>query len=221
MARKKLEIQASEDQLGRMYNAFKSGAPLSLALAAAGISLATYYYWLAVASIVVTAKSQQELEEIEKLAQSGVNIQQVRDMAMSQQESRKTALNGYVEPNEESLLRYKNNIKFRKYADQCYAIINECSRLRAEFATGQLNAIKLSTLKKNAINPSGAMWWLERNMPDQFAKPSDKVKEAEDKPGLVPSIEVEFIDPNTDDTKQRLLDIENQILHDMKGDGKA
>ena len=221
MARKKLEIQATQEQLDRMYSAFKSGAPLPLALTAAGISLATYYYWIAVASIVVTVKSQQELEELDKLAQSGINIQQVRDLAMAQQDTRKTALNGYVEPNEESILRYKNNIKFRKYADRCYDIVSECSRLRAEFAADQLKAIKLSTLKKNAINPSGAMWWLERNMPDFFAKPSDKVKEAEDKPGAVPSIEVEFIDPDTNDSKDRIKAMEQEILNSMKGDGKA
>ena len=66
------------------------------------------------------------------------------------------------------------------------------------------------------------MWWLERNMPDFFAKPTDKAKENENAaPVKVPSIEVEFIEPNTKEQRQRLLEMETDILVNMKGGVKA
>ena len=66
------------------------------------------------------------------------------------------------------------------------------------------------------------MWWLERNLPDFFAKPGDKAKEQESsEPVLVPSVTVEFVDPEKSDTQQRLLDMEQQILNDLKGGGEA
>lgn len=222
MAKKKLEIKATQEQLDRMYNSLKSGAPLQIALKAAGISLTTYYYWVAIASIVVAVKTQAEIEEIEALANSGVSLQEIRDMAANATKGRKTGVGTYIEPSAESILNYKNNKRFKKFADQCYEIVSKADSIRSEFATSQLATIKLSTLKKNGINPSGAMWWLERNMPDFFAKPSDKVKDQENQEApSVPSVSVEFIDPNTTDTQQRLLDMEQRILDDLKGSDKA
>ena len=66
------------------------------------------------------------------------------------------------------------------------------------------------------------MWWLERNLPDFFAKPGDKAKESENEPKpTTPSIQVEFVDPATPSNQQRLLDMEQQILKDLKGTGEA
>ena len=114
------------------------------------------------------------------------------------------------------------NRKFKKFADQCHSIILECDKARSDFATLQLLKIAKSTDKKNGVNPSGAMWWLERNMPDFFAKPSDKAKENEtEAPLSVPSIEVEFIDPGTSVNQQRLIDMEEQIMKDLNNGGKA
>jgi len=221
MAKRKLEIKASEEQLQTLYNSLRAGAPLQLALQRAGISVATYYYWAAISSIVVAVKSQEEIEEMEELANSGVSIQIVRDMAQAATSRGKKSVGTYIEPSQESILQYKNNKKFRAFADQCREIISECDRIRADFATMQLIKIAKSTDKKNGVNPSGAMWWLERNMPDDFAKPSDKVKDQDVDPTIgVPSIEVEFIDPETSSTQQRLRDMEEEILKDLQG-GKA
>lgn len=221
MAKRKLEIKASEEQLNVLYESLGAGAPLQIALQSAKISMATFYYWVAISSIVVTVESQAEIEEIEELANSGVSIQNVRDLAQAAVKGKKTGVGAYIEPSQESVLQYKNNKKFRKFADQCHDIISKCDKARSDFATNQLKTIKLSVLKKNGVNPSGAMWWLERNMPDFFAKPSDKAKDQDaDSTVGVPSIEVEFIDPETSATQQRLLDMEEQILKDMNG-GKA
>lgn len=222
MAKRKLEIKATQDQIDTLQETLKAGAPLHLALQRAEISVATYYYWVAIACIVTTVKSQQEIEEMEELAKSGVSISNVRDLAQATTKGKKSGVGIYIEPSAESILTYKNNRKFKKFADRCYEIVTACDKARSDFATDQLKLIKLSTLKKNNINPSGAMWWLERNMPEQFAKPSDKVKEDENSSVVgVPAIEVEFIDPNTRDSTQRLIDMEDKILSELKDGGKA
>ena len=221
MARRKLEIKATDEELARMYESLRAGAPLQLALQRANISIATYHYWVAIACIVSTVKDQEEIEELEEIAKSGVSISNVRDMAQAASKGRKTGVGIYIEPTAESIIAYKNNRRFHKFADRCYEIVTTCDQARSDFAIFQLSKIARSTDKKNNINPSGAMWWLERNMPDFFAKPSDKAKEQEtSEVPSVPAIEVEFIDPDTNDSRQRLIDMEEKILSEIKG-GKA
>lgn len=221
MARRKLEIKATQDQLDNLKKSLGIGAPLPIALQKVGISMQTYYYWVAIASIVKAAKIEEELDEVEKLAQSGVSVNEIKELTESISKSRKTGVGVYIEPSAESVLQYKTSRKFRKFADQCYDIINACDMARGDFATAQLARISQSTHDKK-INPSGAMWWLERNLPDFFAKPSDKAKDQEGsgEVGEIPSIKVEFVDPNTPDQKQRLADMEAEILSEQKG-GKA
>lgn len=222
MARRKLEIKITDEQINTLQISLAAGAPLDLALQRVGVSLATYYYWVAIASIVVVVKDREEIEELEAIANSGVSVANIREMAANSKKSDRQAVGAFIEPSEASILAYKNSRKFKRFADRCFEIIDGCNRKRAEFATAQLSKIARSTEKKNGINPSGAMWWLERNMPDQFAKPSDKAIESETANNTsVPAIEVEFIDPNTKENRDRLLDMENEILNDMKQGGKA
>lgn len=222
MARKKLEVKATQEQLNKLYDSLKAGAPLQIALQRASISTATYYYWIAISSIVVAVKTQEEIEELENLANSGVSIQEIRDMASFESHGKKSDIGSYIEPKAESLLQYKNNRKFKKFADQCYEIIQTCDVLRSDFATMQLLRIAQSTAKKNGINPSGAMWWLERNMPSLFAKPSDKVKDPDNtETAPIPSIQVEFVDPGTTTNLDRLAEMEKKIFDEMNGGDKA
>lgn len=222
MAKRKLEIKASEEQIDTLHKKLAAGAPLQLALQSAGISIATYCYWVAIASIVITVKDQEEIDELEALAQSGVSVSGVRDMAAALVKGKRTGLGAYVEPKQESILQYKNSRRFRKFADQVYEIVQKCNQERSDYATKQIELVKVSTLKKNGINPSGAMWWLERNLPDFFAKPSDKPEEEQTADvGGVPAIEVEFINPDTPAQRDRLREIEEKILNDSKVGGKA
>lgn len=222
MARKKLEIKATEEQLAKLYDSLKAGAPLQIALQRASISVATYYYWVAISSIVVDVKNQEEIEELETLAQSGVSIQEIKDRAAYETRGKKSGVGTYIEPKAESILQYRNSRKFRKFADQCYEIIQKCDTYRSDFATMQLLRIAQSTSKKNGINPSGAMWWLERNMPDFFAKPSDKAKDQEtNEVAPIPPIQVEFIDPSTVENMDRLTEMEQKILLEIDGGGKS
>jgi len=223
MPRKKLEIQTTEEQLNTLYDSLKAGSPLQLALQRARISLATYYYWVAISSVVVAVKSQEEIDELESLVgKSGVSVNNVKEMASVAASTRKTGIGTFIEPSGESILKYKNSTRFKNFADEVHEIVSKCDQLRSEFATNQLVRIALSTQKKNGIDPYGAMWWLERNMPDFFAKPSDKSKNAENTENQpVSAIQVEFIDPSSTENRDRLLDVEKQILNDQKGNGVA
>ena len=96
MAKRKLEIKATEDQLRLLYETLRAGAALQLALQRSGISMTTYYYWVAISSIASYVESQEEIEELEALAKSGVSVQNVRDMAAAAQKSRKSGVGVYI-----------------------------------------------------------------------------------------------------------------------------
>lgn len=222
MPRKKLEVNATPEQLDRLYKALGIGTPISIACQMVGISLTTYYYWVAIYSVVVYCKEQDELEEIEKLSKAGVSIQEIKELsAASTIGHRKSAIGTYIEPKQESILQYRNSLTFRRFADQVYEIINRCNQLRSEVVVKHLNIITRSTDPKNRLKASGSMWFLERTQADYFGRASDKVVEEETAPGIVPSIQVEFIDPTEKTTEQRLKDMEDLVLKEIKGSGEA
>lgn len=214
MARKKLEITASEEELHKLKTALASGSPLLIALQYSGISQATYYYWVAMYSVVVEAKSQDELESF-NANYYGVSIDEIKDMVSHNAPSKKTALGAFIEPSAESLLQYRNNKRFRAFADKCYEIVKSCNEKRAEAALGHLGTIVKST-KDKRINASGSMWFLERTLSDFFGKESEKVKEAENNKVSVEKVQVEFVDPGTKENKDRVRDMEELILNERK-----
>lgn len=222
MPRKKLTINATEEQLETLYKALGVGSPITIACQMAGISLATYYYWVAIYSVVVYCKEQEELEEIEKLSKMGVSIQEIKDLsAAATAGHRKSAIGTYIEPKQESILQYKNSIAFRKFADQVYLIIDKCNRIRSEVVVKHLNIIAKSTDPKNRIKASGSMWFLERTQADYFGRAADKVVEEDSTPGIIPSIQVEFVDPGSDTSKDRIQEMEDTVLKELKGSGEA
>lgn len=220
MPRKKLTINATEDQLDRMYKSLEVGTPITIALQYAGISAATYFYWVAIASVVIAVKEQEELEQMEEIAKSGVSLQQCRDLGIAAHPNRKLALGTFIEPSGESILQYKNSTKFRKFANQVYEIVSKCNQIRSEVAMKHLGRINKSTTDRH-INASGSMWFLERCLGDYFGRPSDKAKEEENKPGVIGGITVEFVDPQSVDSKERLENMEQLVISEMKGSGDA
>ena len=214
MSRKKLEITATEDEIRRLKEALGGGAPLMIALEYAGISKATYFYWVAMYSIVEETRSQEELESY-GAAECGVSVDHIKDITASSSPTKKTAMSAYIEPTAESLLQYKNNRRFKKFADQCYEIIKSCNEKRAEAALGHLSTI-IKSAKDKRINASGSMWFLERTLSDFFSKPSEKAKEEETTVQPVGKVTVEFVDPATQTSKDRLKDMEELILNEQK-----
>ena len=219
----KLTLKTTSDQLNKLYNVLSIGTPLTVALASVGISTSTYYYWVAIYSIVVYVKEQRELEEIEKLSQAGVSIQEIKDMTTSTLGTRKGGIASYIEPKQESVLQYKNNARFRKYANEIYEIVNKCNVIRSEVVVRHLNIIAKSTDAKTKVKASGSMWFLERTQPDLFGRAVDKVAVEEENSTVTPvtSVQVEFIDPNTDTTKDRVREMEDLVVKQLKGSGEA
>lgn len=216
----KFTFDTPEEQIKELYEALKGGAPLLLALQYAGINRATYYYWVAVASIVEQAKSQEQLEKMEKHFKSGISIQEIRDLSESVASTKKSGVGTFIEPSAESVLRYKNSKKFREFADICYEVVSECNKIRSQLALIHLSYIKKSTDKGSRINASGSMWFLERTLSDFFAKPSDKVIDQEQRATIEP-VRVEYVNPKTKDSMDRIKEIENDLEQTINGVGKA
>lgn len=222
MARKKLELNTTPEQLNRLYQALGVGTPLTIACQMVGISIATYYYWVAIYSVVVYCKEQEELEEIEKLSKMGISVQEIKELsAAATQGHKKSAIGTFIEPKAESILAYKNSLSFRRFANEVYEIINKCNQIRSEVVVKHLNIINKSTESKNRIKASGSMWFLERTQADYFGRAQDKVIEEESTPGTIPSIQVEYVDPKTPNTLDRLKEMEDLVLKEIKGSGEA
>ena len=219
MPRKKLQINATPEQREVLMKSLEGGAPLNLALQRANISTTTYYYWVAMYSVVVEAKSQDDLEEL-KAEKFGVSIENIKDIAAENSARKKNAIGGFIDPSAESLLQYRNNAIFREFANKCYDIIVECNKKRADAAMTHLAIITKSTMDKR-VNASGSMWFLERTYSDMFAKPSDKVREEEEKKLPVERVQIEFVNPRKLEDQERVRDMEEQILHEQKGIGES
>ena len=221
MSRKSKIVIASDEQLDTLYTALKGGAPLLIALQYAKINRAAYYYWVAVSCVVEQAHSQEQLEAMEDIFDSGISIQQVRDLSETMAAQKKTGVSVWIEPSQESILQYKNNKKFRKFADWCHEVVTECDYIRSQLALYHLGNIKKSVDKKNRLNASGSMWFLERTMSDFFAKPSDKASEEARENAPVPSVQVEYVDPNSVDSKDRVLSMEAELEKKINGKSDA
>ena len=220
MPRKILKLSVNEEQLAKLEKALKIGTPLNLALQYAGIARTSYYYWVAMYSVVSEIKSQDELEDL-KANKFGVSIDEIKEIAAENASKRKTALDAFIEPSAESLLKYRNDSQFRAFADKCYEIICKCNGYRAEAAVGHLGTIVKSTSDKR-VNASGSMWFLERTFSEFFSKPSEKAKEEETevKP-IVDKIKIELVDPNGGENKDRVKNMEELILKEQKGIGQS
>ena len=214
-------FKATDEQINDLYKALRGGAPLVLALQYAGISRATYYYWVAAASVVTQAKSQEELEDVEALVQSGISLQTVRDLSEAAAAQKRTGIGTFIEPSPESILQYKNSRKFKKFADKCYEVVSECDKIRSGLALIHLNNIRMSVDKKNRLNASGSMWFLERTLSDFFAKPSDKVAVEDGDKILVEPVKVEFVNPESEETQDRVKEMEDELHRLIDGEGKA
>lgn len=219
MPRKKYSINATEEQIDKLVKSLKLGSPLNIALQYANISATTYYYWVAMYSIVFEAKNQDELKELDA-DKMGLSIESIKDMANESMPRKKTAMNAYIEPSAESMMQYRNRTSFHAFADQCYQIITMCNEARASAALSHLTSITKSINDKR-VNASGSMWFLERTFSEYFSKPNEKSKEEENIKTPIEGIKVEFVDPGTTEAKKRIKIMEEQILHEQKGIGES
>lgn len=232
MARTKVyTIKISDEQQEKLKKALRTGSPLTVALAYARIPATQYYYYVEVANISWYFKNLELTKEEESVIHSGITLSDVEKEAKAlntHKVNTNGAINIYKEPNAESILRYKNNRTFKEFCDKVYEFINECDNLRSEAVLYHLTAIHQSVGKKG-VNTSASQWFLERTIPEHFGK-TEKVTQriegdihqtfsGDDELGeALPPIKVEFVDPNTKESKDRVKDMED-LVRDQLGKG--
>lgn len=213
MPRKKFEINATQEQLNQLYDSLQIGAPIKVALFYAGISSATYYWWVEIASNVRYLKEKAELEKQEGYIKSGLDVHSISKEALTENTMGKSRFLEAVEPSGDMLLRYKNVVSFRKFADDVYTIICECEKRRSISVLEHLQTIRKAS-KDRRINPNPSQWFLERTLPDSFGR---QVLEPENTPTVeTKPIKVEFIEPNKKDAQERLKAMEDSVLNQQE-----
>ena len=218
------KITISDEQLTKFKSALHSGSPLMVALSYAQIPPAKYFYYVELANISAYFREMEIVKEEEQLTQSGVELSQVRSNAESL--STESTLHQLRVPTAQSILRYKNNKGFKDFCDSVYDLLTECDMLRAEITLFHLGQIRKAS-ENRRINAVASQWFLERTMPDYFGR-SDKTKIegsfnststiiGRDDTNSLPPIKVEFVDPNTKESKDRVREMESKVLDQLNG----
>jgi len=216
-------IKVDENKINNLKAALSVGTPLTVALSYSGISASTWFYWLSLASIVVYIKEMEEIRENAEITKAGVSLVEIQENAIDLQSSttfkKSSAIGTFVEPTPESLLRYKSNELFRNYCNEVYDMVKEMDAIRSQIVVYHLNVIKnLAGVPK--ANVGGSQWFLERTLPDYFGRPQDKVVADENSTGEIPSIQVNFIDPNTKESNDRVEQMERLLDQQINGVNK-
>ena len=236
MARTKVfAINLTEDQRTKLKDALMTGSPLTVALTYAKIPAFQYYYYVEVANVARYFKEKEFVLLEEKMIQAGVSFADIRDESQELntfQTNRNGAIGTFKEPSEKAKLRYKNNRTFKAFADEVYDFINECDTLRSEAILFHLNEIRKAAGKRG-INTQSSQWFLERAIPEHFGKSEKVTQKIEgsvhqtfsadgdpDKPAL-PPIKVEFINPNSTESLNRLKEMEEKVREQFVGKENA
>ena len=236
MARTKVfTINLTEDQKTKLRNALGAGSPLTVALAYAKIPAVQYYYYVEVANISRYFKEMEFVKLDDETIKAGVSFADIRDESQELNtfsNNRNGGIATYKEPTEKAKLRYRNNRTFKVFADEVYEFINECDTLRSEAVLYHLNEIRKSAGKRG-VNTQSSQWFLERAVPEHFGKKDMVTQRIEgnmhqtfssdgdaDKPAL-PPIKVEFINPNSSESLNRLKEMENKVREQVVGKDAA
>lgn len=232
MARTKVfTINLSDDQKQKFRNALKAGSPLTVALAYARIPAVQYYYYVEVANISRYFKEMEFVKLDDETIKAGVSFADIRDESQELntfQTNRNGGISTFKEPSEKAKQRYKNNRTFKAFADEVYAFINECDTLRSEAILYHLTEI-MKSAGKRGVNTQSSQWFLERAVPEHFGKSERVTQRIEgsmhqtftaegdsDKPTL-PPIKVEFINPQSKESLDRLKDMEDKVREQVLG----
>lgn len=226
------KINLTEKQITDFKNALHTGCPLMVALSYAKIHPTVYFYYVDIANIAAYYKEQEMIKEEVEMMQSGIEISNVKDN--SHEFSGNTnisseSLRPYKIPTPASLLRYKNNKSFAMFCNEVYELLEDCDKLRAEVAMFHLQEI-MKHSGKRGVNTTGSQWYLERTMPDYFGKVEKSRFEGsiknsmtigEDETNVLPPIKVEFVDPNTRESQDRVRDMQEIVEKQLLGKSQA
>jgi len=214
----KYKINVSEEQLDKFYKALHVGSPLNVALSFAGISKTTYILWIEIASVVRYCKEMDMLKEEADILQTGIDMSEIKqeiEQANANTGNSQITVSAYKKPNGESILRYRNNLAYQKYADEVFEIIQKCDSLRSEIVLYHLTAIR-DGARTRASNTNASQWFLERTLPDVFGK-NDPTKTDIESITQTKEVKIEFIDPDSNDSIDRVRRMEQQVEEQLNG----
>lgn len=230
MARTKVfKINISDEQKEKLRQALKNGSPLTVALSYARIPVTLYYYYVEVANVSAYFKERELLKYEEEMIKSGVSLADVKQEAEelnSFSVNRNGAINTFKEPSAKAIFRYKNNRTFKNFADEVYDMISEFDNLRSEAVLLHLSTINKSAGKRG-VNTTSSQWFLERTMPEHFGRVDKTINKSESQVTInnegepvgqgLPPIKVEFIDPTTEESKNRVREMEKLVHEQLNG----
>lgn len=223
MANVKYVINASDDQIANLKKALHVGSPLDVALKYSRISKATFYYWVAIANVVKAAREQEFIRLQEEEVNSGVSMSDVQmcvDNENKANSGAKYTIDAFIQPTKESLMKYRNNKRFKEYADKVYDIINECDSLRSEIVLYHLTAIR-DAARQRGGNAVSSQWFLERTMPEFFGR-QDTINQNIETKGTAPApVVVKFVNPKDAESKDRVKMMEQTIMDELGHKGLA
>lgn len=216
MAEKKYKLPITTDQIERLKQSIALGSPITIALAFAGVSFAQWNYMVEIASIVEYVRELKVIEENDEFIKSGVDFAELKQELESQMNiGRKTTINSFRQPNDESVLRYTNVARFRNFANEVYDIVKEIDRLRAEIVMYHLDAVKKASHQRGMM-ANTSQWFLERTLPEHFGKDRSSFVNSEET--KVAAVKVQFIDPDKKEYKDRIQAME-ELVESQLGDG--
>lgn len=225
MANIKYELSVTDNQIEMLIQAFETGCPVDVALQYSKINKATYYYWLAVANVVKRCKENDFMKKQSELVNDGISISDVSDAIdfVNQEKESKATIDAYIEPNPKSILKYRNNKRYKEFADKVYEIIERCDFARSKNILDHLEMIKRAS-RTPKISANSSQWYLERALPEVFGKTNNNANtinmDDENADKKVKGIQIEFINPETRENQDRVRDMEKEILNELNG-GKA
>lgn len=181
-----IRTRKSEEVIGKLLQAIRIGVPLRVALASAWISEAEYGKWEGIYG---------QTKELKELG--------IPSKRLSQEEiSRLIEGKGFDPSLVEGLQRN------RAYADE---VIDLCRKIEQGLAEAVVyHMTKVAKAERNSSWQASA-WWLERRMPEMFAK--KEPDQAESKP--VGKITVQYVDPHEDD--DRVAEMQHTVESETEG----
>lgn len=211
---KKYEINATESQLDNLYKALHTGSPLDIALTYSRINKTTYYFWLANACV---ARYCKEEDFLRMQQDDGNSLMAIREKLEEDNAEKTTSMGvgAFIDPTQEQILRYRNNKSYKKYCDQCAAIIDKCETMRSEIIMFHLSCVRDSA-KQRGMNSMSSQWFLERACPNQFGRRD--IGESSSSKEEARAFTVKFVDPNNKESQDRVKAMEALILNETKAD---
>lgn len=181
-------VNDKQDVRSELVKALRVGASIQEACAFVGVPLDVYHNW------------EYTYNELDKI--------------ISYMYSHK--IEEYIDIDTDSIQEEDINIylvnklkKNKYYGSDVYTLIKQCNKAIAEVTIYHLQNI-YSPKKKKDTDWKASAWFLERVNPDRYGKNPTNEETA-----TVSKIEVEFVNPDKTETKDRLKDLEQEVRESL------